>query len=100
MDDGEEDGTEYHECGSHTFLVIYTSEEGGEEYRAEGEHGWYEACEFGVYPIFEDHELCGKLEEGEYACVEHEAEEGDVPEALVGKEQGEVGESEALCAAS
>ena len=96
MNDGQEYASCKHEGCALTVFVVDASEEWGEEDSAEWEHGRDETCKFLINAVLEHHELGGKLQEWEYSCIEHKAEEGDAPEAGIEEEDFEVGELEAF----
>ena len=91
MDQREQRTADNHEGCTLAILVVDAAKEGSEEDGAERQHGRNETGQVGVNMVLEDHELGGKLEEGEDAGIEHEAEHGDIPETAVEEERGEVG---------
>ena len=93
---GKKHGTDDHQGRSPALLVVYATEKRGEDDGAERKHRRDETRHAGIDAIFEDHQLGRELQEREHAGVEHQAEQGDVPEPLVGEEVLEVGELETV----
>ena len=93
---GEHHRADEHEGGTFTHLVIDNAEKGRKDDRAEGEQTGNQAGIFFGYAIVGDHQLGGELQEGEYATIEEETEEGDEPETGIGEDSSEIGELEAL----
>ena len=50
----------------------------------------------GIDAVFVDHQLRGEFQEGEDACIEHQTEQCDEPEPLVGDYEFDVAEFESL----
>ena len=96
VDHRQEHRADNHERGAAADAVVECAEEGREEDGAEGQHGGDEPGQAFGHGILVDHQLGGKLDEGEHAGVEHETEQRDEPEALAGEDDAEVFQLEAL----
>ena len=93
---GEHHRADEHEGGTFTHLVIDNTEKGRKDDRAEGKYTGNHAGIVLGHAIVGDHQLGGELQEGEYATIEEEAEEGDEPETGIGEDFPEIGELETL----